>query len=151
MATFYQGQTFASTEQITNTKLHTLVANASISNIQPSDLVGNILTSLASNAGRLPQQNFWNMGSVATNASLIDVSLFTSINLFHSTYCSLATFINSRIGQTFTLIAQQASFPIISDVGNFKLNGNWVPAKQYDNLSLLWNGSVFVEVGRVST
>jgi len=46
------------------------------------------------------------------------------------------------LGSHFTLIAQQASFPVVVDTGAFKLNANWVPAKQYDNfdLNLGWDG-----------
>lgn len=151
MATFYQGQTFASTEQVTNTKLHNLVANASISNIAYTDFASGFLSSLASTSGKIPPQALWNQGSVATNASLIDVSAFTTVRLFYSTFGSLATFINARVGQQFSLVAQQASFPVIVDTGSFKLSANWVPAKQYDNLSLLWDGTAFVEVARVTT
>jgi len=151
MATFLQGQTFGSTEQVTNTKLHNLVANASISNILASEFAANILYSLVSGSGKIPRQNMINYGSVATNASLIDISTFSVLPLFYSTYGSLATFINARVGQEFSLIAQQASFPVISDAGAFKLSAAWIPAKQYDNIKLVWDGSAFVEVGRVTT
>lgn len=151
MANFLTGTTFGSTEQVTNTKLHNIVNNASISNILASELSNNILSSLASSSGKLLPQNMFALGTPATNASLIDISQFTAINLFHSTYATLATFINARRGQEFTLIAQQASFPAILDTGSFKLAGNWIPAKQYDNLSLIWDGSAFVEIGRVAT
>lgn len=151
MANFLTGTTFGTTEQVTNSKLHNIVNNASISSIKATELSNGILSSLASSAGAIPPQNMVFLGSIPTNASLIDVSRFTSVNLFYSTYCSLGTFINGRIGQVFTLIAQQASFPAIIDVGNFKLASNWIPAKQYDNLTLIWNGSVFIEIGRVVT
>lgn len=151
MAIFYQGHTFATTEQVTNTKLHNLVVNASISGILASELTPGLISSLASSAGKIPPQNLWRQGSVATNASLIDISTFTVLPLFYSTYGSLATFINARIGQQFTLVAQQASFPIVSDVGAFKLSAAWVPAKQYDNISLLWDGSAFIEIARTTT
>lgn len=151
MALFLQGQTFGSTEQVTNTKLHNLVANASISNILASEFNGNILTSLPSGAGKVPPQNLVNLNTPATNASLIDVGIRTVLNLYYSTYGSLATFINARTGQIFTLIAQQASFPSIIDIGVFRLSASWVPDGQYDNLTLLWDGSNFIEVGRVNT
>lgn len=151
MATFLTGQTYGATEQLTNTKLHNQVNNASISNIQASEFAINIMSSLVSGSGKVPPLNLWNLGSVATNASLIDISLFTSLKLFYSTYGSLATFINARIGQEFTLIAQQASFPTILDVGAFKLAGNWIPDSQYDSLRLIWDGSSFVEIGRINT
>lgn len=151
MANFLTGQQFGVTEQCTNTKLMNIANNASISNILASEFASNILFSLVSGSGKIPKQNWFNLGSVATNASLIDVSPFTSINLFYSFVASLGTFINPRIGQEFTLIAQQASFPVVVDVGSFKLNGNWIPLKQYDNLRLVWDGTVFVEIGRTAT
>lgn len=151
MATFLTGQVFGVTEQVTNTKLHGIVNNASISNILASELATAIITSLPSGAGKLPMQNFFNMNTPATNASLIDVSLYSSFKLFYSTYGSLATFINARVGQAFTLIAQQASFPTILDAGAFKLSAAWLPDSQYDNITLLWDGSAFVEIGRVNT
>jgi hypothetical protein len=150
MATFYQGQTFSSVEQITNTKLHNLVANASISGIGGGDFSNNFLTSLVSANGQVPPQNLWRLGTPATNASLIDVSSFTSLLVYYSTYGTLATFINARRGQEFRIISGSASFPSILDTGVFLLNGNWIPAKLGDNLSLIWTGANFVELGRIA-
>lgn len=151
MATFLTGWTFSVSEQVTNTKLNNIVNLASISNIQASEMSVAFLTSLPSAAGKIPPQNIWQMGAPATNASLIDVSLSNSFKLFYSTFGSIATFVNARIGMSFILIAQQASFPVVVDTGAFKLSANWVPAKQYDNLTLIWDGSAFIETGRVST
>lgn len=151
MATFLQGQTFGATEQVTNTKLHNLVANASISSILAAELINSFLSSLASGHGKVPPQNFYNVVTPATNASLIDVSIATTLKVFYATYGSIATFINARVGHKFTIIAQQASFPAVLDTGSFKLSALWAPAKQYDNLTLEWDGSVFVEIGRTAT
>lgn len=148
MATLLQGHTFAATEQVTNTKLHNLVANASISNILAAELSNNLLTSLASALGKIPPQNFANLNTPATNASLIDVSTRTALLLYYSTYGSLATFINARVGQEFLLIAQQASFPTILDGGAFRLAGNWIPDTAGDNLRLIWDGTNFTETAR---
>lgn len=150
MATFLQGHTFGATEQVTNTKLHNLVVNASISNILASELSNSLLSSLASALGKTPPQNIFNMNTPATNASLIDVSIYTSLRLYYSTYGSLATFINSRVGQEFRLIAQQASFPTILDAGAFRLAGNWLPDSAGDNITLHWDGTNFTEVSRVN-
>jgi len=127
MATFLQGHTFSTVEHVTNTMLHNLIALASISNINASELSNNLLTSLASSFGKIPPQNFFNLNTPATNASLIDVSIRTSLLLYYSTYGSIATFINARIGQEFLLVSQQASFPTILDAGVFRLAGNWIP------------------------
>ena len=93
----------------------------------------------------------FNIVTTATNASLVDVSAASSLYAWYSTYGTLATFINARIGQIFRVVAQQASFPAIIDTGAFKLAGNWIPAKQYDNITLQWDGTAFVEVSRVAT
>ena len=150
MADFLTGHTYGSTEQVTNTKLHNQVNLASISNIQASELGSNILTSLPSAAGKVPPQNFWNIVTVTTNASLIDISTATHLKVYASTFCSLATFLNPRIGQEFKLIMQQASFPTILDTGAFKLNGNFIPTGQYSNITLVWDGSAYIELGRVT-
>lgn len=151
MATFLTGWTFSVSEQVTNTKLNNIVNLASISNIQVTEFANNILSSLASANGKIPQQNLWGLGSNTTNASLINISSTSAFNVYYSTFGSLATFIGALLGQQFTLIAQQASFPVIVDTGAFKLSANWIPQKQYDNLTLLWDGSNFVEIGRTST
>ena len=151
MATFLTGTTFGSTEQVTNTKLHNIVNNASISNIIPGELISNLLSSLTSSHGKVPMQNLVNLNTPATNASLIDVSLYSSLKLFYSIIGSVATFINARTGQQFTLIMQQASTPVLSTLGNFKLAANFIPLRQYNTITLIWDGSVFVEVGRSLT
>ena len=168
MATITKGQTFGVAEQVTNTKLHNLVDLATITGIVNSELANNIMTSLASASGKIPfqnmwlitslassmgkvpPQNLWELKTIATNASLVDISTGTSFQLWASTICSLATFVNPRVGQEFTLIAAQASFPGIVDAGNFLLSANWIAAKAGDSLRLVWDGTNFIEVGRVS-
>jgi len=150
MATITKGQTFGVAEQITNTKLHNLVDLATIAGILSTELSNNILTSLASVSGKVPPQNLWEYKSVATNASVPDLSVGTVFKLNSSTYGSIASFTNARLGQKFTLITGQASFPCILDSGSFLLSANYIPAKAGDNLTLVWDGTSFIEVGRVS-
>jgi hypothetical protein len=51
-----KGITLGSTEQVTNTKLHNLVDQATIS-LEYSEVANNILTSLSSLAGQLKPRN----------------------------------------------------------------------------------------------
>ena len=151
MATISKGYAFGATELVTNTKLSTLVDSATISGIVNSELSNNILTSMASASGKVPPQNLFNFNSaVATNASVPNVGSYTSLKLYYSTYGSIASFANMRVGQEFTLIAGQASFPSIIDTGNFLMNGNWVPAKANDSIRFLWDGTNFIEISRIS-
>ena len=167
-ATITKGQTFATTEQITNAKLHALVDSATISGILASEMANNFLTSLASASGliplarqymltsltsamgKVPPQNLWEYKNLTTNTSIPDLSVGTLFKLNTSTYACIASFTNMRVGQKFTLIAGQASYPGICDTGVFLLNADWVAAKAGDNLTLVWDGVNFIEVGRVA-
>jgi hypothetical protein len=150
MATITKGQTFGVSEQITNVKLHALVDSATIAGILASEFSNNILTSLASASGKIPPQNLWEYKSVATNASVPSLAVGTVFKLNSSTYGSIASFSNARTGQKFTLIAGQASYPCILDSGAFLLSANWMAAKAGDNLTLVWDGTNFIEVGRTA-
>ena len=140
MVEITKGYTFGSTELVTNSKLHSLVNDATIN-----------MASLPSTAGAILPRNLFSIITVTTNASIPNLIQGTSFRLHWSTYGTIASFTNYYPGQRFTLFAQQASFPSILDTGNFKLNGNWIPAKVDDNITLEWNGSSFVEVFRTLT
>jgi len=150
MATITKGQTFGTAEQITNTKLHNLVDLATITGILGSEMADNFLTSLASVSGKIPPQNIWEYKSFATNASVPDISVGTVFKLNASTYSSIASFTNMRTGQMFTLIAGQASYPCILDAGIFLLSADWIAETAGDNLTLIWDGTNFIEVARIS-
>lgn len=129
MALFKNGHTFDPREEVVNTKLHDLINLASISNISLIELGSEL-------------------GSFGTNASYIDLSGNNVIPLYYSTYGSLSTFISPRQGQKFCVISYQASFPVLIDTGSFKLSGNWIPANQYDNITLVWDGNNYIELSR---
>lgn len=137
MVEISRGYSFGSTELVTNTKLHNLVGDATIN-----------MASLPSTAGMIPPRNIFSMITVATNASVPSLIVGSSFKLHWSTYGTIASFSNYYPGQKFTLFAQQASFPAIIDIAPFKLNGNWIPAKEDDNLTLIWNGTSFIEISR---
>ena len=140
MVEITKGYNFGSTELVTNSKLHSLVNDATLN-----------IASLPSTAGAMLPRNLFSIVTVATNASIPSLIRGTSFRLHWSTYGTIASFTNYYPGQRFTLFAQQASFPSLVDIGNFKLNGNWIPAKADDNITLEWNGNSFVEVFRTLT
>ena len=105
---------------------------------------------LASSSGKIPPQNLWELKNLVTNASIPDLSVGTVFKLNASTYACLASFTNMRVGQVFTLIAGQASFPGICDTGSFLLSANWIAAKKGDNITLVWDGTNFIEIARVA-
>jgi len=131
MANLHTGINIVSNEQITNTKLHKIVNDATISSIKVNELGNELAT-------------------YSTNASTPDISNANVLLIHYSTYGTLATFVGARVGQRFTLISQQASFPSIIDTGSFKMNGNWIPTKLGDNITLVWDGTNFIEIFRVT-
>ena len=173
MATITKGTSYGVAEQITNTKLHNLVDLATVTVIVNADIdaaaaivdtklaqittaskvSGYAVTALASvpsAAGAIPPVNVYSLVNVATNASVPSLIKGTIFKLNASTYTSIASFTDMSTGQMFTLVAGQASFPSILDTGDFLLSADWISAKAGDNLTLVWDGSDFIEIGRVS-
>lgn len=59
MATVTRGYTFGSTEQVTNTKLHTLVDSATVSNIAAADFVSGVGTVTSSTSAPSATDGLW--------------------------------------------------------------------------------------------
>ena len=173
MATIGRGYTFGATELVTNTKLHSLVDSAMISEIVNADIDSNAaivdtklatittaskisgkavteLASIPSGAGAIPPVNIYSLINVATNSSVPSIIKGTVFKLNSSTYGSIASFSGMSAGQIFTLVAGQASYPCVLDGGNFLLSANWMAAKAGDNLTLVWDGTNFIEIARVA-
>jgi hypothetical protein len=130
-----------------------LIPPANLATITSGGVTGKILYALASipsGAGKIPPTNLSDYQTVATNSSVPSLLVGTIFKLWASTYGCIASFSNMIIGQRFTLVAGQASFPSIGDDGKFLLSADWKPAKASDNLTLIWDGTNFVEVGRVT-
>jgi len=131
-AIFLTGHTYGATEQVTNTKLNNMMNNASISNIHPIEFDIELY-------------------NADLNATTPNISNANVLKLTNNTYCSIPTILGARVGQRFTLLSQQASTPSIIDINSFKLNSDWIPAKANDNITLVWDGTNFIEIGRTVT
>jgi len=123
MSTITKGYTFGSTELVTNVKLHTLVDSATLSETS---------------------------ATIATNASIISTAGAKIVNL----YCCSAGSITSITGMSenipFTLVQRGsgASFGLV-DSSPFLLNGNAYLTKTGSNITLIWDGTNYIEIGRV--
>lgn len=93
MATFTRGQTFGATETVTNTKLHNLVDNASISGITNADIDANAAIEFSKLlASSISGALFTNLNLIPSAAGLIP---FANIPVpFGSTYVSLVSIPN---------------------------------------------------------
>ena len=158
MATITKGQTFGSTEQITNTKLHALVDSATISAIVNADIdssanIADTKLNQISTAEKVLPAAMYAVKNMATGATIIDISAGTVFNLYTAsgvTGISLCSITGATSGQEFVLVAQQASYPVLVDVDIFKLSADWIPQGQYSNLRLVWDGTNYIEIGRVN-
>lgn len=159
MATLSKGQTFGSTEQVTNTKLHALVDSGSVTAIVNADcdagmaLADSKLAQLSTAEKVLPKA-MYALKNLVTGATVADISTGTIFNLYTAsgaTGISLCSITGATAGQEFTLVAQQASYPVLVDVGIFNLSADWIPQSQYDNLRLVWDGTNYIEISRVTT
>lgn len=146
----YKGHTFAATELVTSTKLNSLVDSASIA-LTVSELSTGFLSSLATTSGILRPINLYSITNVATNMSVPNVANKSFLKLYWSTYGSIASLTGMTSGQQFTLMAAQASFPAILDGGAFTLSADWIANGANDNITLVWDGSSFIETARVNT
>lgn len=64
--------------------------------------------------------------------------------------CSIATIVGYIKGMPFTIICMANSSTKFMDAkSKWQLSADWIP-QQYDTLTLVWNGTYFIEIGRVN-
>lgn len=96
MATFSRGQTFGVTETITNTKLHNLIDNATITNIVDADIApGAAIQFSKLLASAIDGSLLTNLGNIPSGSGKIP---FANLNVpFGSTYVSLVSIPNASL------------------------------------------------------
>lgn len=147
--TITKGYTFGSTEQVTNTKIHSIVDSASIA-LDIGELKTGFLSSLTTVVGIVRPINIYSITAVATNATVPSAANKTYLRMYWSTYGSITSISGMTSGQFITISAQQASFPVICDVGNFVLSAKWTPNGANSNITLIWDGTKYIETSRTS-
>jgi hypothetical protein len=107
------------------------------------DSIDAAITSLASVAGRV--------GAVVinTNPSIVDTAGNRIVNLYASSAGSISTITGALLNVPFTLIMKSNGMSLaLLDAGAMKINGNWIPDTADDNLSLVWDGTSYIELSR---
>jgi hypothetical protein len=88
--------------------------------------------------------------AIATNATLVNTSGSRIVNLYCCSAGSIATITGMLTNVPFTLVQRGsgASFGLC-DVSPFLLNSADFLTKTGSNLTLIWNGTNYIEIGRI--
>ena len=124
MSTIEKGYTFGTTELVTNVKLHTLIDSATLSETS---------------------------ADIATNASIVRTAGAKIVNLYSCSAGSISTITGMLTNIPFMLINRSSGASLaLLDASPFLLNGNVTPSSVGSNITLVWDGTNYIEIGRVA-
>ena len=93
-------------------------------------------------------------GSVAigTNASIVNTAGNRFVKLYACSAGSISTITGMLTDTPFTLIMQSsgASLAYLNANTSALLSGDWIPDDVGDSLTLIWDGTNYIEIGRVT-
>ena len=124
MSTISAGYAFGTTELVTNVKLHTLINSATLSETA---------------------------ADIATNASIVSTAGAKIVNLYSCSAGSISTITGMLTNIPFMLINRSSGASLaLLDASPFLLNGNVTPSSVGSNITLVWDGTNYIEIGRVA-
>ena len=124
MSTISAGYAFGTTELVTNVKLHTLINSATLSETSTD---------------------------IATNASIVSTAGAKIVNLYSCSAGSISTITGMLTNIPFMLINRSSGASLaLLDASPFLLNGNVTPNSVGSNITLVWDGTSYIEIGRVA-
>ena len=132
MSTISKGYIWGSTELVTNVKLHTLVDSATISGILNTEITTAAAT-------------------IATNASIVSTAGANIVNLYSCSAGSISTITGMLSNVPFMLVNRSSGASLaLLDASPFLLNGNVTPNSVGSNITLVWDGTNYIELGRIN-
>ena len=124
MSTITKGYIFGTTELVTNVKLHTLIDSATLSETA---------------------------ADIATNASIVSTAGAKIVNLYSCSAGSISTITGMLTNIPFMLINRSSGASLaLLDASPFLLNGNVTPNSVGSNITLVWDGTNYIELGRIN-
>ena len=122
--TLTHGYVFGQTELVTNVKLHTLIDSATLSETSTD---------------------------IATNASIVSTAGAKIVNLYSCSAGSISTITGMLTNIPFMLINRSSGASLaLLDASPFLLNGNVTPNSVGSNITLVWDGTNYIELGRIN-
>lgn len=89
--------------------------------------------------------------AAGTNASVINIAGKRFINLYACSAGSIATITGMLTNIPFTMIMQSSGASLsLLDVSPKLLSAAWTPNTVGSNITLVWNGTNYIEIGRVT-
>jgi len=123
-STLSRGYTFGTTELVTNVKLHTLIDSATLSETS---------------------------ADIATNASIVSTAGAKIVNLYSCSAGSISTITGMLENIPFMLVNRSSGASLaLLDASPFLLNGNVTPNSVGSNITLVWDGTNYIELGRIN-
>jgi len=124
MSTISAGYAFGTTELVTNVKLHTLINSATLSETSTD---------------------------IATNASIVSTAGAKIVNLYSCSAGSISTITGMLTNIPFMLINRSSGASLaLLDTSPLLLNGNVTPSSVGSNITLVWDGTNYIELGRIN-
>ncbi len=124
MSTISAGYAFGTTELVTNVKLHTLINSATLSETS---------------------------ADIATNASIVSTAGAKIVNLYSCSAGSISTITGMLTNIPFMLINRSSGASLaLLDASPFYFNGNVTPSSVGSNITLVWDGTNYIELGRIN-
>jgi len=128
------------------------LAKPIIEHIQVEDFT-NFKSALRANADTINEFIAGDTAIAGTNPSIVNTIGKRWVSLYACSAGSISTITGMLRNVPFTLImvSSGASLAYLNANTNAHLSANWIPAVEYGNLTLVWDGTRYIEVGRVTT
>ena len=124
MSTISAGYAFGTTELVTNVKLHTLINSATLSETA---------------------------ADIATNASIVSTAGAKIVNLYSCSAGSISTITGMLTNIPFMLVNRSSGASLaLLDTSPLLLNGDVTLSSVGSNITLVWDGTNYIEIGRVA-
>jgi hypothetical protein len=136
----------AYTSTTTNLSLETLNVENNITNDFPE------LVSTVNNNANALETIFASKVTIATNPSIVDVAGAKFIELYACSAGSIASITGAISYVPFTMVMRSdgASLALLDAGTNNVLSANWIPSTDDSNITLVWDGTKYIEIGRVT-
>jgi len=124
MSTISAGYAFGTTELVTNVKLHTLINSATLSETA---------------------------ADIATNASIVSTAGAKIVNLYSCSAGSISTITGMLTNIPFMLVNRSSGASLaLLDTSPLLLNGDVTLSSVGSNITLVWDGTNYIELGRIN-
>ncbi len=100
-------------------------------------------------------ETFIAAGTIAinTNPSIVTMVGDRIVKLYACSAGSISTITGmvDEVPFSMVMMSTGASLALLNANSVFKLSADWIPNVEYSSITLVWNGTQYIELGRVTT